>query len=424
MHWLVCGLLLSQPTRGLPDVRAVPFPDSAGSVAKAEPAAPVETSAEPKAVPATLAPPPKKRRRPGEGVRWSSEDGRFAVKLGLRGQVRYALNETPEAAPTQSLSLRRARIKLSGHALGEHNRYKLELGLSPRDIGMTDDGPRFTPVLDWSLEFAQLRDATFRVGQYKLPYSRTRMQSSGDLQFVDRSIADGEFNLNRDVGFDVHSHDLFGVGKLRYYAGVFLGEGRDAYRPTNFEMVYLARFEVLPFGDYALEDHESDIERARRPRLSLGAAYAYVDGATRDRGIVGTRFDDGGTTDFHNATADASFKLRGFTALAEGFIRHGRRQAGPVRPLHGLSPARSGYGWSAQAGYLLGRVPFEFAGRYGEVHPLDRAELVTQRQPTAVLGYYFRGHAVKLQLDYSPTWRDDGSNAPSHTVRLQFQAEL
>ena len=417
MLWLVSGLLLLQPTRGLPEVRAVPHiepSDPAGSVPTTEPA---ESIVQPP-------PPPQRPRAPGAGVRWESDDERFAVELGLRGQVRYTFDEAPRETPTQSLSLRRARIKLSGHALGEHNRYKLELGLSPRDIGMTEDGPRFTPILDWSLEFAQLRDLEFRVGQYKLPYSRTRMQSSGDLQFVDRSIADGEFNLNRDVGFDVHSHDLLGLGLFRYYAGVFLGEGRDAYRPTNFEMVYLARAEVLPLGDYDLEDHESDVLRTRSPRLSLGAAYAYVDGATRDRGIVGTRFDDGSTTDFHNGTVDASFKFRGFTALGEGFVRHGRRRPGPSIPAHGLAPARNGYGWSGQAGYLLGRVPLEFAARYGEVHGLGNAQLSTTRQPTAVVGYYFRAHAVKLQVDYSPTWRDDGPQAPSHTVRVQFQAEL
>ena len=427
MLWLLTGLLALQSSpRGLPEVRAVPYegPPVEHVVAKTTPEPTVDEEPAPTPAPVLPAPEPTDTRKPGAGVQWSSTDGRFAVKLGLRGQVRYTVADEPETAPSHSLSLRRARIKLSGHALGEDNLYKLELGLSPRDIGMSDDGPRFTPILDWALEFAQLRDASFRIGQYKLPYSRTRMQSSGDLQFVDRSIADGEFNLNRDVGFDVHSYDLFGVGRLRYYAGVFLGEGRDAYRPTNFELVYLARVEVLPFGAYAKDDHESDLARARNARLSIGAAYAFVDGATRDRGIVGDQYDDGGTTDFHNATADLSFKMRGFTALGEGFMRLGKRRAGPSLPAHGLTPPRDGYGWSAQAGYLLGRVPLEFAGRFSQVQPLRSGPTPARHQPTAVFGYYFYGHAVKLQLDYSPTWQGPLDGAPDHTVRLQFQAEL
>ncbi len=413
--------------RGAPEVRAVPYEGEA-STASHRPPEPEPTRArapEPPATPPIEEPRAKIRvGSPGEGVSWTSADEQFALRLGLRGQVRYAVIETPDAAPRHLLTLRRARIKFSGHTFGEHNEYKLELGLSPRDIGMTSDGPRYTPILDWSFEFTQLRDLRFRVGQYKLPYSRTRMQSSGDLQFVDRSIADGEFNLNRDVGFDINSIDLFGVGRLRYYAGVFLGEGRDAYVPSNFEVVYLGRLEVLPVGSYEGDDLESDLTREARPRLSIGAGYAFVDGAQYDRGTTGARPEDGGTTDIHNATVDASFKVRGFTALGEGFLRQGRRRAGASIPVEGLMPARDGYGWSAQAGYLLRQRPFEFAGRYGEVQPLGRSPLPRRREPTAVVGYYVFGHAVKLQLDYSPTWQGTLSGAPSHVVRLQFQAEL
>lgn len=417
------GLLLLQPERGLPDVQAVPY-DGPEVEHVAEPDPPESTP--PPQDPSPLPPLPVEPqvRQPGAGVEWTSEDRRFSVRLGLRGQVRYAVQDAPAVAPTHSLSLRRARIKLSGHALGEHNLYKLELGLSPRDIGMTTDGPRFTPILDWALEFEQLRDASFRVGQYKLPYGRARMQSSGDLQFVDRSIADGEFNLNRDVGFDVHSYDLLGLGHLRYYAGVFLGEGRDAYRPTNFELVYLGRVEVLPFGQYAHDDHESDLDRLPVPRMSIGAAYAFIDGAARDRGTTGDLHADGGTADLHNATADLSFKFRGFTLLAEAYLRKGKRVAAAFIPPGGLVSAREGYGYGAQAGYVLGPVPLELAGRFSEIRPLGDSPMPLRHQPTAVLGWYFFGHAVKLQLDYSPTWDGAWTNAPSHTVRLQFQAEL
>ncbi len=408
--------------RGEPEVRAVPYegPQPAPAAEPAQLPAPPN----PATKATTEAAPHDKIRvgAPGEGVRWTSADDQFSLRLGLRGQVRYTLTETPEAVPQHLLALRRARITFSGHTFGEHNEYKLELGLSPRDMGMTPGGPRFTPILDWALEFTQLRDLRFRVGQYKLPYSRTRMQSSGDLQFVDRSIADGEFNLNRDIGFDINSQDLFGVGHLRYYAGMFLGEGRDAYQATNFEIVYLGRLEVLPLGIYDGDELESDLAREKGPRLSLGAGYAFIDGARFERGTIGVRPEDGGTTDVHNATVDASFKVRGFTALAEGFSRRGRRKAGPWVPSDGLMPARDGYGWSAQAGYLLRRRPVEFAGRYGELHPQGRSPMPRRRQPTAVVGYYFFAHAVKLQLDYSPSWSPSGP--PAHVVRLQFQAEL
>ena len=431
MLWLAIALLCVQPaSRGAPEVRAVPY--EAPEAAPILDAPPITTPA-PEPAPADTPAPPHSSTQveptitvgaPGEGLRWLSSDGRFSLRLGLRGQVRYDVEAPPNEAPTQSLSLRRARVKFSGHTFGEHNTYKLELGVSPRDMGTTPSGPQFTPVLDWALEFSKLRDLQFRVGQYKLPYSRARMQSSGNLQFVDRSIADGEFNLNRDVGFDFHSDDLFGLGHLSYYAGVFLGEGRDAYSPTNFEVVYLARLEVFPFGTFDDDDTESDQTRERAPRMALGFAYAFVDGAQFDRGTLGARPTDAGTTNIHNGTADASFKYRGATVMAEAYLRQGERRAGPSIPTGGLEPARNGFGWNAQAGYLWGSRPFEVVGRFGETRPSSGSPLPRQRQPTAGLGYYFFGHAVKLQLDYSPTWRTSFTDAPSHVVRLQCQGSL
>lgn len=432
MLWLATALLCVQPaTRGAPEVRAVPYeepdpvavPDPAVDP-KPDPIVGAGKDEQPPVAPSFDREPTITVGAPGEGLRWLSADGRFSLRLGLRGQVRYEFNATPDVAPMQSLSLRRARVKFSGHTFGEHNTYKLELGISPRDMGMAPDGPRFTPVLDWALEFSKLRSLQFRVGQYKLPYSRARMQSSGDLQFVDRSIADGEFNLNRDVGFDLHSDDLFGLGHLGYYAGIFLGEGRDAYRPTNFEMVYLGRIEAFPFGTYSGDDQESDHTRERIPRMSIALAYAFVDGAHLDRGPVGTQPEDGGTTDTHNATVDASFKFGGATVFAEAYLRQGQRRAGPSIPVEGLAPARNGYGWNAQAGYLWGPRPFELVGRFGETRPTGDSLLPRQRQPTVGLGYYFFAHAVKLQLDYSPTWQGSFRDAPSHGIRLQFQGAL
>ncbi|MGH1345729.1 MAG: porin [Nannocystales bacterium] len=437
MFWLVIALLCVQPaTRGTPEVRAVPYPVPAPTPVAATqtatdppPDVPTETAEVLTASLESQLPPTSPSSTitvgaPGDGLRWLSADGRFSLRLGLRGQVRYDVVAAPDASPSQSLSLRRARVKFSGHTFGQHNTYKLELGVSPRDMGMAPGGPRFTPVLDWALEFSKLRDLQFRVGQYKLPYSRARMQSSGDLQFVDRSIADGEFNLNRDVGFDLHSDDLFGLDHLGYYAGMFLGEGRDAYQPTNFEVVYLARLEVFPFGTYEADDTESDHSRERVPRMSLGFAYAFVDGAQFERGTIGARPEDGGTTDVHNGTVDASFKFGGATVFAEGYVREGRRRGGPSIPAAGLSPARNGYGWNAQAGYLWGPKPFELVGRFAETRPTADSPLPRQRQPSVVLGYYFFGHAVKLQLDYSPTWSESLTDVPSHVIRLQFQGAL
>ncbi|MEM6291567.1 MAG: porin [Myxococcota bacterium] len=420
-------LISPAPARGLPEVRAVPYPESAPT----HPAQPDPPAAIPSFDTSTPEPAPEQPRPPGaasltvagggKGARWTSGDERFSLGLTVRAQVRYEAELEDESAE-QSFLIRRARVKSSGWMFGRDFRYQFELGLSPRDMGMTDDGARFSPLLDWFFEFGQLRDLTVRVGQSKLAYSLTRVQSSGNLQFVDRSPANAEFNLDRDIALDLRSYDLFGLGRLRYFAGVFLGEGRDARGATNFEMGSFGRVEVYPFGNDGTHGYQVDFSRAPRPRLMLGAAYAFVDGATRDRGTRGNAPEDGGTTDMHNVTADASFKMAGLSFLGEGFVRRTRRVAGPSIPAGGnLDPGRDGWGWSGQAGYVLAPRAVEFAARYGETHPLRQSPVARLRQPGAAVSYYVLRHALKFQFDYHATLTD---GAPGHLLRLQFQGSL
>ena len=130
------------------------------------------------------------------------------------------------------------------------------------------------------------------MGQYKVPYSRQRVVSSGNLQFVDRSIANGEFTLDRDVGLDIRAKNLFGVDKLRYYAGVYMGEGHSSYAEGDFGMMHLARMEFLPFGmfkDYS----EASLKWVKKPKPSIGAAFGYVGEGKKNQGIIGDVPADG-----------------------------------------------------------------------------------------------------------------------------------
>ena len=371
------------------------------------------------------------RFRPGSGLSIASDDGQFGLNTRVRVQIRYSADDEPGDEVVHSLTLRRARLAFTGNFFGADNRFKLELALSPRDQGIRDvfesDGPQRTPLLDYYVEFRQLRDLSLRIGQYKVPFSRQRVISSGDLQMVDRSIVNGAFNLDRDVGLDIRSRDLFGLGLFRYYLGVYIGQGRDAVGADDFGLMYIGRLEVLPFGMFDDYD-EADFSRSSSPRLSIGAGWAAIDRAHGDRGILGRRPRDGGTTNTQHFTADAVFMVSGFSFFSEFMLRVGQRNPGDAvdasgAPIAAEAPA-DGWGLMAQAGYLVPHLPLEIAVRYGTTQALGQQSTMGESNELGVaLSYYFAQHPFKVQADLFRLW-DDQFDVGITRFRLQLQASL
>ena len=368
---------------------------------------------------------------PGRGLRVTSADGRFRLEIRARAQIAWEVRREAIEGWGQEVRLRRARLQLGGHMFSEDTQFKFELAVSPNDLGVrnnleaSDEIPRASPLLDFYVDFRQLRDLQLRVGQYKIPSNRQRVISSGDLQLVDRSIFNSEFSLDRDVGLDLRSTDLLGLDLLRYYAGVYIARGRGARGFDDFGMLYLGRVEVLPLGTF--DDYsEADFERTG-PRLSIGAGYAYIDRAPRDLGTLGNAPADGGTTDTQHVYADLMFKWAGLSVLGEFGYRHGKRNPGTAVDAMGIplpvTPARNGLGASIQAGYLIPHLPVEIAGRYSLVRGLGDTSLEDSNELTLGVNYYPGRHPYKLQVDYSRLWVDE-FGVGDHRIRVQLQVAL
>lgn len=369
---------------------------------------------------------------PGKGIRIQSQDGDFSWTTNARLQAMgyFQMPDGNGGASQVGLIVRRARIMFSGNIFGQATKYKIELGFSPSDLAeanpLSTPTPTYSPLMDFYFDFTQVRDANVRVGQGKVPFNRQFVLSAGTLQLADLSLATNEFNLTRDMGVTVHSNDLFGLGKIRYAAGIYSGRGRDAHATNNAHLMYSGRIEFLPFGmfnDYS----EADFERSMKPRLSVGAAYAYNDHAAFDRSDFGNVPTDGGTTNIHSFVADTMFKLAGFSFLGEFLVRHGKRNAGPVPP---TQAARNGWGLTAQAGYLIPHLPIEFAARYSTVQGTGNTSLTDSGEVGGGVNYYIGRHACKIQLDYFRIWQAAGPMMSAnianggHRIRLLLSAEL
>ncbi len=387
--------------------------------------------------------------KPGKGLDIRSTDGDFRLKLKLFGHLLYTA--TGGDGPTakgktrgtddwmQSMTMRRIWLYMSGNVFGKHNKYKLQLGFSPKDMGYKDGAPTKGPVMDYYFTFDYLRDFTVQVGQYRIPFNKQRIMGYGNLQFVDRSIGNFEFTLDRDMGLEFRSDDLGGWEKLRYRAGVFLGEGLESYEESDFGLLYLARVEYLPLGFY--KDYvEGDIKRMETPGLSFGLAYAFIDDAKNDKGVKGSAPDDGGTTDFHALTADVNFKYKGFSLNGEFYYRNGTRDYGSVQaeddngnllfetdgvtPLVDREDPRDGYGWYTQLGYVIPWAPVEFTGRYGQVRGMGDSTLGDLDEIGFGVNWYIHGTGLALKADYNHYYRDNDMGDATDQVRMSLQATL
>jgi phosphate-selective porin OprO/OprP len=371
----------------------------------------------------------KTKWRPGTGLEVKSADGRYSLQFGLFAQLLAAVVDAPNADPTLDVVFRRARIILGGNVFAPHILYKVQLTASPAELGWQGGTIRRSPILDWYFTFDRVRDATFVVGQYKVPYNHQRMLRVTGMQFVDRSGANNEFTMDRDIGADVRSKDVGGLGHLRYYVGAYLGNGIAIHGPSDPGLAYVGRVEVLPFGNYD-DLEEADHDRSSKPRMLLGGAFAYIDRDPHENHAFGGKIPlDGGKTSTLNATADLQFRWAGASIESAFFWREAtRRQSGGAldemgNPIPTVAP-RNGIAWFAQGGYLLPRLPFEVGARYGQIiaqGDANQTSLTDQDELGGVLNYYFARHLFKLQLDYLRLWsRDIGGG--TNQVRLQLQA--
>lgn len=358
----------------------------------------------------------------GEGQGVEADDGSFGLKLRVRGQVRttVVVPEEESADPSADFQMRRLRVAFDGHAFGQLVTWRVQLAFAPLDV----DPVAPLPLRDAFFTVSPLRDIKIRAGQMKVPYGRQRVVSSGNLQMVDRSVATSELNLDRDVGVQLFSEDLGGLGgKLGYHLGVFGGDGRNRVS-GGYGLLYAARLVYRPLGGERMKDDldEVDFERGR-PRLQVAVSGAFNHQTDRDRSSIGPVFRTGPWVDYAHLGADVTLKSRGITVAGEFFLRdaiHERRsveQDGAVV----TDVARSGFGQYLQVGYLFPNQ-LELSGRVGALRPLGERDnpLAPTKEAGGGVSYYVHQHALKLQADSFYLWDAWGEGQVQTRLQLQF----
>ncbi len=341
----------------------------------------------------------------------------FKFKYGGRIQTRFDVSKSQEegAETDHELYFRRVRFKSDGHLFTPKFGYKLEIDI----IG--------AQVLDAFLKWNFYNNFEIWGGQTKLRGNRERVISSQNLQFVDRSLLNRQFTLDRDIGVWLFHHFNAGDGILRQVVSVSRGEGRSIWeenpQPLERGLDYTARLEYLPFGGFKNKGDYvgSDIEREATPKLSLGLTFDYNQNAVKARGQKGSVTDN--EANLRSWMADLMFKYRGFSVMSEFVDRvvYGYNEQSIEQYKDYINDFYTGEAFNIQAGYVF-KNNYELAARYTEVRPQESSVNNDLTEYTFALSKFIVGHSIKAQTDFS-IYQEAGKPV-THIYRLQFEISL
>jgi len=357
-----------------------------------------------------------------------SKDSLFLLNLRFRIQNRFGFNTASgEDLEIEQIDfrIRRLRLRLDGYVMSPRIQYYIQLGFSKSDLDL-ESGDYAQPIRDAIVYYYLKPNLYVGFGQSKLPGNRERVVSSGNLQFADRSIANGFFTLDRDFGFfGYYTYQTLGRSQFQLKGAVSTGEGRNP-SVGDRGLSYTGRLEYLPFGTFKNNGDysEGDLEFEENPKLSVGLTYNWNENAYRTRGQLGTQLYEG--RDLTIFIADAMFKYVGWGAMVE-FFKRGANDPITENSTGDIKNVFIGIGTNMQLSKMLSRKS-ELAVRYSSVRPDKEIHEYENRLEEAAFGYsrYLNGHRIKLQGNLGYVW----NNGQIHVVNLQnywfatFQVEF
>lgn len=343
---------------------------------------------------------------PAPSIAWKDGKTTFSfdraqVILSNRIQVRYTLRDFEDETKSSlgSFRIRRAKTKFEGWLYTKDLTYEAQFVWTDQIIGPVE-------FLHFNYDFSHGQNLfNIRAGQFKVPYGRQQLTSSGSQQFVDRSLVSDEFAKGGDQGLQL-SGGLLG-NKIDWRVGAFNGNGRNKADNDNVRYQYDARLTYQPWGDVRYS--ESDFESTDRPLLAVAGQY-------EKNNFADVNADDTKNFDQSQFGGDVVFKYRGFSFFGE---YHDRKR----EPQLAEGPTIKQRGIALQAGYFLLPQKFELALRHANLD-LDRAvDHNDQIEDGLAVNWFFNKHALKLQGDIRQLKNQAvASNADvTREYRLQMQ---
>ncbi len=303
-----------------------------------------------------------------------SDDGKFELKFGIQLQPQYQFVSIEGHGKTNSFQIRRGRLIFSGHAFTKELTYKVQFEAVGGRTTNASPGVAYTgPNLrDAYINYDFGHGIQVKAGQFKAPYNREELTSSTKLQFVDRSVNNEAFSFGRGLGIEMHGKP---VDRWLEYSVFAVNDGNNI-NAANRNLMFLVGgrlvFNILGEPGYTI----SDLDFSETPKLAVGIAgnYNRLGGTVPEATTIAT-------------TSDVILQYRGFSLYGEGNY------------LRNHTAKTNTFGFLGEAGYFLIPKRFEVAGRFAGVVPTGG--VTKGYEAGACFNYYFFGHNLKIQADYS-----------------------
>ena len=363
----------------------------------------------------------------GKGITFRPKNDWFELTMRFRMQNLLALSFDDDFTLTKTEArVKRLRLRFDGYIYSPKLVYSVQLGFTSYDTEPLPGGDMnivrdaivyYVPNATWNIGF----------GQTKIKANRARINSSSALQFVDRSIVNSEFNLDRDFGFFGEYNMRHGEGfNLSAKGSVTLGEGRNWGSSPTGGLAYTGRLELYPLGRFKSKGDviEGNYEFEERVKILLAGAYSYNHKASRLKGQRGAVMPGDATRNLGSYFVDFILEYRGF-AFYTDFM--GRSCSDPLFSPETGAFVYNGQGLNVQTSYLFNKK-WEIALRNSTLFPDSEVQPLAGyrnwNQTTLGITRYIIGHSLKVQADMSYNTRSRSIDPNYNRWEIRFQLEL
>lgn len=353
-----------------------------------------------------------------KGFEFQTRDNKFQLHIQSRLQFRFStpVDQNPltyddfVGDPKTVFKINRARLKIGGHAFKPWLTYYWEYELSQSNL------------LDFRIMIEKWEWLNFKVGQWKIEFTRERFISSGEQQLIERSLINRPFTLDRQQGVTVYGHlNGSGIADFNYWLAALTGTGRGNTENDDDHLMYFGRLQWNFLGR-EMEFEGSDLEITDKPTGNVAIAAvtnrsAYTRFSQAGGGSL-EGFENGAPGQYrvNQLNIETAFKYKGFSWQSELHTKD------IVDKLNN-DETTTLRGYYIQGGYMFHQLiswwpePLELAIRQATFKPDTNVDGNTQNETSFDLNWFFNGHKNKLTaeasyfnflgsgLDYTKGWR-------------------